>query len=128
MRGARLSPDGSAFVDDVENIDQRLDVIHHRGFAEQSELRRERWLRSRLTAFAFDRIKQRGLLAANICAAAPAKFDVECEGGSRDSRTEVTCCQCLRDRTIEGALGLGIFTPDVNEPTLRAGRNCTNRH
>src|SRR5580693_1845801 len=75
---------GAAFEDDAGNVDQGLDIVHGSRLAEQSRLRRERRLVARLAAKAFDRVKQRGLLAADIRAGTPANFHVEVQAASQN--------------------------------------------
>src|SRR5206468_2984400 len=62
---------------DVQDVDQRLDVVGQRRLAEQTDLHRERRLVPRLAALAFDGVEQRRLLAAYIGARATPNLDLE---------------------------------------------------
>ena len=80
---------GPPIVEDLEHVVERLHVVDHRGLAEEAADRRERGLVARLAAEALDRVQQRGLLAADVGARAPAQLDVEREALAHDVGAEV---------------------------------------
>src|SRR5262245_14158209 len=75
--GADSGKRGAASSHDVENVDERFDVVDDRRLAEQSRLNGKRRLVSRLASEALDGVEQRGFLAANVGAAASSQFDIE---------------------------------------------------
>src|SRR4029077_6381901 len=64
----------AAFDEDVEDVDQRLDVVLQRRLPEQARLYREWWFVPRLSPLPFDRVEQCGLLAADVRACAAPHF------------------------------------------------------
>src|SRR5690348_6761189 len=73
---------------DERDIAERLNVVDHCGFAEQTGRGGKGWFDARQAALAFDRFQERGFLAANIGAGAKAHFYREVE-----SRAENVCAQ-----------------------------------
>ena len=61
---------GAAALHNQRYVRKRLDIVDQRGLIEQPALRGKRRLGPRLAAFAFERVHQRGLFAADIRAAA----------------------------------------------------------
>ena len=78
---------------------ERLGVVDRGRLAVQAEARRERRLEARLALLAFERLEQRGLLAADVGAGAVAR----CGGRSR-SRCRGCSCRGSRPRTPPRAL------------------------
>ena len=71
----------------AEDVEERLDVVHHRRLAEEPDLDRERRLVARLAAVALDRLEERRLLAADVRAGADPQLDREAvEATARDAR------------------------------------------
>ena len=93
--GARLRVRRPGVGHDVEDVEERLDVVHDRRLAEEPDLDRERRLVARLAAIALDRLEERRLLAAHVRAGADAQLDVE-----REARAHhVVAEQAVRART-----------------------------
>jgi hypothetical protein len=61
----------------LEHVEERLDVVHGGGLAEEAHFDRERRLVARLAAVALDRLEEGGLLAAHVRPGADAQFDLE---------------------------------------------------
>ena len=107
VRGPRLA----ALEQDVEHVDQGLDVVDHGRLAEEADLRRERRLRARLAALAFDRVEERRLLAADVGAGAAADLDVEAEARSGDVVAEQAGAARRVDRACASALSASGYSP-----------------
>ena len=103
---------------DRQHVDQRLDVVHDRGLAEQPDLDRERRLVARLASIALDRVEQRGLLTADVGAGAAADLDVEGEPWPRMSSPSSPRRAAARWRAAAVAARAG---------TRRAGRGSPVR-
>ena len=84
MFRAETGKSGAAIEDDAGNVDQCLDVVHGSRLAEKSRLRGERRLVARLAAVPFDRVKQRGLFAADVRTGAAANLDIEVQATSQN--------------------------------------------
>ena len=92
---------------DLQDVDQRLDVVDAGRLAEHASLHGERRLVPRLAALALDRVEQRRLLAADVGAGAPPKLDVEGEPLAHHVVAEEPVATSLRDGVIAGARSRG---------------------
>src|SRR6202035_3976281 len=107
-------------VDDyVKHVDQGFDVVDECRLAEQARLHREGWLVAWLPALAFDRVEERGLLAADISARTASDLDLE---------IEVTVLPSLFDCALDSLPSQRVLAPDVEKPLVRAGRKRGDRH
>ncbi len=61
----------------LEDVEERLDIVHDRRLPEKADLDGERRLRARLASVALERLEERRLLTADIGACADAELDVE---------------------------------------------------
>src|SRR6266853_391296 len=84
----------AAFAYDHWNIDQRLNVVNHRGLAEESGLGGKGRLVARLAAMPFYGIKQSIFLSADVRSRAAAKFNVKAHAAAQDIVTQ----QAFRSR------------------------------
>src|SRR5674476_1449403 len=77
LLGARASECGAAFEENRNHVCQRLDVVHDRRLAEQSDKHGEGWFPPRLAALPFDALEQGGFLATDVRAGAAPQLNVE---------------------------------------------------
>jgi len=77
LRRADLRVLGASEVEDLEHVDQRLHVVDERGHAEEPDGDWKRRLVARLSPLPFDRVEERGLLAADVRTCATPHLDVE---------------------------------------------------
>ncbi len=70
---------GSAFDEDVEDVDQRLHVVLQRRLPEQARLDRERRFIPWLSPLPLDRVEERGLLAAYVGAGTAPHLELDPE-------------------------------------------------
>src|SRR5690606_9094318 len=95
---------GTALGEDVRDGREREHVVDHRRAAEQALDRGQRRLGADFAALAFERVQQRGFLAADIGAGADADLAVE----RRDDRGREG------DRIVQLADRVRIFAADVD--------------
>ncbi len=129
--GAQRRPRRAAHREEQRHVGQGLDVVDHGRPAEEAELHRERRLRARLAAFAFDRVEQRGLFAADVGAAAPPQLELEAEAGGLgqgDRVAQEAGGPRLGHRRLEPADGQRIFPAHVEEAALGADRETGQGH
>ena len=82
----------AAHLHDVRDRRQRLDVVDDRRLRVEAFDRGERRLEARHAALAFERLEQRGLLAADVRAGAAVHDDLEVEAGTEDVLAEEALC------------------------------------
>src|SRR3990172_1453359 len=78
---ARPTTHAIACTEDQQHVDHRLDVVDRGRLSEEPDLDGEWRLVAGLAALALDRLEERGFLAADVGAGAPAKLDVEGPAG-----------------------------------------------
>src|ERR671922_369433 len=107
---------------DLEDVDERLDVVDPGRLAEQAHLHGERRLVPRLPALPLDRVEQRRLLAADVGAGAAAQLHVETEPLAHDVLAEESARVRLLDRPLEAVSREPVLPPHIDEALLRSGR------
>ena len=117
----------AAETEDLEDVDQRLDVVDEGGLPEDAHLHRERRLVARLAAEAFDRVEDRGLLAADVGAPAAPDLDVERESGAHDVGAQQAARARRVDRALQPLGGQRVLSAHVDESLLAAGRERRDR-
>src|SRR5262249_20297315 len=103
LRPERRVPLG-AFRDDERHIAERLDVVHRRRLVVETDYRGKRRLVTRLGAFAFERLEQRGFFAGLIRAGTAMHEDVAVEPGAEDVFPQEPTRIGLVDRAFEDLL------------------------
>src|SRR5581483_8010491 len=98
---ARLLEPVHPLRDDVRDVADGLDVVDDRRLAPEAGDRGERRLRPRIPALPFERVQQRGLLAADVPPGADVQVQVEAVTGTEDVSSEVAGLVRLRDRALE---------------------------
>ena len=130
--GGALRPDlrvrRGAHAQDQRDVDQRLDVVHRRGLAEQAVLHGERRLVARLGPAALDRLEQRRLLADDVRAGADPELDVEGPAGAHDVVAEQPGRARLADRVLQSLARQRVLAAEVQVPARGADREPLDRH
>ena len=103
---------------DLEHVEERLDVVDRGRLPEQADLDRERRLRARLAAVALDRLEERRLLAADVCAGADPELELE----------SVQLRRARVDRVLQPLVGERVLGADVEEAAFAARREARDRH
>ena len=96
--------------------------------SKESFVNGKRRFAARLAAFAFDRIEERGLFAADIRAGAAPDFDVETEPASHHVIAEQPRRARRIDRVLEALRRQRIFSADVDEAELGPRGEGGDRH
>ena len=124
IRGERCA----AIEHDVEDVDERLDVVDDRRLAEEARLHRERRLVPRLAAEALDRIEQRGFLATNVGAGAAAQLDVEADRLAHHPIAKKAGRARLRQCAEQSRGGERILAANIDVALLATGREPSDGH
>src|SRR6185503_7000159 len=84
VRQSEIEEPFTAVPDDPRNRREGFGVVDRRGLAVQAEARRKRWLESRLSLLAFERLEQCRFLAADVRAVAVVVVQVKAEVAAED--------------------------------------------
>src|SRR5437588_1881408 len=117
----RLEPLPTA-GDDVGQVAEGLDVVHHRRLAVEALDRGEGRLEPRLAAPALEGVDERGLLAADVGAGAAVDDDVATEVGAEDALADIALGARLLDAALEQQPLVVILPADVEEGVLHLER------
>ena len=101
-------------VENHRHVVQCLDVVHHRGSAEQPDICWERRLRPGLTAVALQGVEQCRLLPADVGTRTAANLHVEPQAAAHHVGAEQPAVAGLLDCVRHALLGLGVLTSDVD--------------
>ena len=113
---------GAAHLDDLRDRRQRLDVVDQRRRGVQAGDGRERRLRPRLAAAAFERLEQAGLLAADVGAGAAVHDDGEVPAGAEHVLADEAGLAGLLERRGQDLVLGQVLAADVDERQARADR------
>ena len=117
-RGIPLRPS----VNNVGDVCQGLDVVHHRRLLIKPVDRRKRRLGPRLSPLSFDRFEQRGLLPANIGASAPVKDHLQIKPAPENILSEQPGVIRFLNRPLDHLRPEIKLSPDVNVGLVRPDR------
>ncbi len=93
---------------DVRDVRQGLDVVHHRGLAEDAHDGREGRFGPRRRPAAFEGVQKPGLFTAHVAARAHVKVEIEAVAGAQDVPSQIARPMGFRDRVRESSRRLAI--------------------
>ena len=103
-------------------------IVDDGGLAEQALNRRQRRLEAHLAALAFQRLQQRGLLAADVGAGAQAHFEIEALAAAQKILTQVVRRISRVYRRLERNLRVRVLPAQIDVAPRGAGREPRDRH
>src|ERR1700722_3154321 len=117
----RLEPLAAA-RDDVRHVAERLNVVDDSRLTVETLDCGKRRLEPRLTAEPFERLDERRLLAADVCAGTAVHDDVAVEAAAEDVLADVARRPRLLDRALEEQALIVVLAADVDEGRVHLER------
>ena len=114
LRGAVLAQPAGAVAHDGRDVEEGLDVVDDRRFAEEACLHWKRRLDAGHAALALDGLEECGLFAADVRACAQAQFDVEVQIAAQQMATQVAGFSTAGQRILQHRRRVGILAAQVD--------------